>query len=134
MERARNFPEGPDDGGICVIEAFPGDIAERLLDLAAAVVALAEGLRKRAVTRHIGMQVVRAVTSAGANYQEARHAESRADFVHKVGVSAKELGETLYWLRLIDRLPGMPSATHVMRECDELVAILVASRRTARSR
>jgi four helix bundle protein len=115
-------------------ETRGGDIAERLLALSVAVVGLGEALPKRAMTRHIGLQVVRSVTSAGANYEEARHAESRADFVHKVGMAAKELGETLYWLRLIDRLPRMPSVTLVIGECDELVAILVASARTARSR
>jgi four helix bundle protein len=81
------------------------------------------------------MQAFRAATSAGANYQEARRAESRADFVHKVGLAAKELGETLYWLQLVTRLRHMPNATSALvREADELVAILVASGRTARAR
>ncbi len=110
-----------------------GDIAERLLELGANVVRLAERLPKRALTRHIALQVVRSVTSAGANYEEARHAESRADFVHKVGVAAKELGETLYWLRLVDKLALLPSNS-MAQETDELIAILVASARTARSR
>lgn len=68
-----------------------------------------------------------------SNYQEARHAESRADFVHKVGVAAKELGETLYWLRLVDKLALLPSSP-MAQEADQLIAILVASARTARSR
>jgi four helix bundle protein len=104
-----------------------------LLELGASVVRLAEGLPKRALTRHIALQVVRSVTSAGANYQEARHAESRADFVHKVGVAAKELSETLYWLRLVDKLALLPTRP-AAQEADELIAILVASARTARSR
>jgi four helix bundle protein len=110
-----------------------GDIAERLLELAAAVIRLAEKQPSRVLTRHIAPQLVRSVTSAGANYQEARHAESRADFVHKVGVAAKELSETLYWLRLIGKLGLLPD-TAALREADELIAILVASARTARSR
>jgi len=43
-----------------------GDIAERLLELAAAVVRLGEALPKRAIARHIGLQMVRSATSAGA--------------------------------------------------------------------
>jgi four helix bundle protein len=82
----------------------------------------------------MGLQIVRSATSAGANYQEARHAESRADFVHKIGVAAKELGETLYWLRLLDKLGLLPTGSGLPREADELIAILVASARTARSR
>jgi four helix bundle protein len=111
-----------------------GDIAERLLELAAAVARLVEALPQRAVTRHIGLQIFRSATSAGANYEEARHAESRADFVHKVGLAAKELGEALYWLRLLDKLALLRSDPAVQREADELIAILVASARTARTR
>jgi four helix bundle protein len=113
--------------------AVGGDIAERLLDLSVGVVTIVERLEDRALTRHIGLQVVRAATSAGANYQEARHAESRADFVHKVGVAAKELAEALYWLRLLNKL-GWLGDDALAREADELIAILVASARTARSR
>ena len=111
-----------------------GDIAERLLELAATVVRIAEALPKRAVARHIALEMVRATTSAGANYQEARHAESRADFVHKVALAAKELGEALYWLRLLDKLAMLRATPAVQREADELIAILVASLRTARAR
>jgi four helix bundle protein len=110
-----------------------GDIAERLLELAAGVVTLVAKLPRSAIPRHIGLQIVRSVTSAGANYQEARHAESRDDFIHKVGVAAKELSETLYWLRLLQKL-GMLTDTPLLRETDELIAILVASARTARAR
>lgn len=114
-------------------KARGSDIAERLLDLAAAVVRLVASLPRTAIPRHIGLQIARAVTSAGANYHEARHAESRDDFVHKVRVAAKELSETLYWLRLLRRL-GLLADPSLLRETDELIAILVASARTARAR
>jgi four helix bundle protein len=78
--------------------------------------------------------MVRSATSAGANYEEARHAESRADFVHKVCLAAKELGEALYWLRLMDKLALLRAEPTIQREADELIAILVASARTARAR
>jgi four helix bundle protein len=109
-----------------------GDVAERLLNLGAAVTKLTEALPRRPFTRHLGLQLIRSVTSAGANYQEARRAESRADSVHKIGVAAKELGETLYWLRLTEKLTSPGGLLHALREADELVAILVASARTAR--
>lgn len=95
---------------------------------------MADALPKRAVTRHIGLQLVRSATSAGANYEEARHAESRADFVHKVGVAAKELSEAVYWLRLLEKLRILRDGQQLLREADELTAILVASARTARAR
>jgi four helix bundle protein len=109
-----------------------GDIAERLLKLGADVVQMVEQVPKRPITRHAAFQLVRSATSAGANY-EACQAESRADFIHKVAVAAKELSEALYWLRLIEKLRGPTRTTHALvREADELVAILVASARTAR--
>jgi four helix bundle protein len=112
-------------------ERLGGDIVERLIDLGAAVIRFVDALPKRAVTRHIGIQLVRSTTSAGANYEEARRAESRADFIHKIGLASKELGEALYWLRLVQRLDLLHDAK-MMRETDELIAILVASARTAR--
>jgi four helix bundle protein len=46
-------------------------------------------------------QVLRSGTSIGANIREAKNAESRADFIHKMGISQKEADETLYWLELL---------------------------------
>ena len=110
------------------------DIAERLLALGAAAVGLARTVPRDASSRHVAAQLMRSATIGGANYEEARAAESRADFVHKIGIAAKELRETVYWLRLIHRTKM--SSTEVLpliKESDELVAILVASARTARA-
>ena len=94
---------------------------------------MVEKLPRTPWARHIGFQLVRAATSAGANYQEARHAESRADFVHKLSVGAKELGETLYWLQLLAELRLGGETWRLAQEADELIAILVTSGRTARA-
>src|SRR3954463_8028985 len=86
--------------------------------------------------KHIARQLVRAATGGGANYEEARGAESRADFIHKVGISNKELREALYWLRLTEEaaLVADSELASLIREADELVAILTASIRTAKQR
>ena len=49
----------------------------------------------------ISYQILKLATSIGANYREAVRAESKADFIHKIAVVAKEANETLYWLELI---------------------------------
>src|SRR5208282_6800899 len=49
----------------------------------------------------LGKQYLRAATSIGANIEEAQASESRADFIHKVGISQKEARESLFWLRLL---------------------------------
>ena len=46
-------------------------------------------------------QILRSGTSVGANIREAKNAESKADFIHKLGISQKEADETLYWLELL---------------------------------
>ena len=69
------------------------DIAERLLDAVEGVRQLLPGLRVDAASKHVAKQLWRAATGGGANYEEARGAESRADVVHKIRVATKELRE-----------------------------------------
>jgi four helix bundle protein len=110
------------------------DISDRLLGFAVRIIKLVLALPKNTVGRHVGGQLVRSGTSAGANYEEARGAESRADFMHKLGVAWKETREACFWLRVIHeaqllkptRLEGL------LREGGELSAILGSSLSTAK--
>ena len=109
------------------------NIADRLLAFAADVLVVADKLPKNATGRHVMTQLVRAASGGGSNYEEARAAESRADFVHKVAIAAKEAREALYWLRLIDRAKLCEvSVAALVGEANELVAILTSSVRTAK--
>lgn len=111
------------------------DIADRLLELGAAVVRIVKTLPKDTAGKHIGQQLLRAATSGGANYEEARAAESPSDFVHKVFVANKELRESIFWLKLIRRSELTPvSVVPILSEANQLTAILSASARTARKR
>ncbi len=49
----------------------------------------------------LSKQVLRSGTAIGALVREAQNAESKADFIHKLGVAQKENDETLYWLELL---------------------------------
>ena len=69
------------------------EIAERLMNLGVAAMRITTRLPKNPASRHLTLQLFRSATGAGANHEEARAAESRADFVHKVGVAAKEMRE-----------------------------------------
>jgi four helix bundle protein len=111
------------------------DIADRLLDAVEGVRQLLPGLRADAASQHVSKQLWRAVTGGGANYEEARGAESCADFVHKVRIATKELREAHYWLRVVQRSNWLPpgAADRLVDETSQLVAILVASARTAKS-
>lgn len=83
----------------------------------------------------IGKQVVRSVTSIGANYRSACRGRSHAEFVSKLGIVEEEADETLYWLELaVDaKLITMTHAAPLIKEADELTAIFSASRKTAKT-
>lgn len=112
------------------------NIATRLRLFAVTVVRLCRRLPDDPAAKHIARQLVRAATGGGSNYEEARGAESRADFIHKVGIANKEVREALYWLRLTNEavLVVDGELDSLMGEANELVAILTASIRTARQR
>jgi len=86
--------------------------------------------------KHIAMQILRSGTAPAPNYAEARGAESRADFIHKLGVVQKELNETSVWLRLLKRisLGNEDLLVAILRENVELARIIAASIKTARAR
>lgn len=82
----------------------------------------------------IGKQLLRSATSVGANYRAACRAQSRADFAAKLAIVAEEADETLYWLELLGE-PGLIKSERLkglVREADEWLAIVTASRKTAK--
>jgi four helix bundle protein len=86
-------------------------------------------------SRHVLRQVVRSASGGGSNYNEARSAESRADFVHKVSIAAKETRETHYWLQLMQEAELIEEPLdELIDEANQLVAILTQSVKTAKSR
>ena len=77
------------------------DLQERLLDFAVRIGAVVDSLPDTRLGRHTAGQLVRCGTSAPPNYAEACGAESKKDFIHKLGICLKELRESCVWLRLI---------------------------------
>jgi len=113
----------------------PGhDIAQRLLRLSIAAEEISRHLPSGANGRHVSTQLVRSATAAGANYDEARSPESRADFIHKLGIALKELREARYWLSFVAGSKMAAVDPVLLDEARQLIAILMASRRTAASK
>ena len=111
----------------------PQILEERLIDFAVTIIGVVESLPNSKAGNHIASQLIRSGTSPAPNYGEARSAEPRKDFVHKMKISLKELRETMIWLKIIARkrlghCSGIPEA---IAECDELIAIFVSSTKTA---
>jgi four helix bundle protein len=109
------------------------DLEDRFLTFAVQACRVADRLPRTMVGRHAAMQLVRAATSPAANYAEAVAAESRRDFVHKLRICLKELRETRTWLRFVQRMkfPAAGPTAAAGTECEELIAIIAASIRTA---
>jgi four helix bundle protein len=95
-------------------------LESRLITFAAAILSVSARLLKTPQARHISNQILRSGTAAAANYGEARGAESRSDFIHKMGIVLKELNETLIWLEVIAKAQLLPNA--------EIVAVISENR------
>ena len=109
------------------------DIERRLISFAMSTLNLCETFPPTSVGKHIGNQLMRSATSAAPNYAEARECESKADFIHKLGIVLKELNESRVWLRILQEQQLVPQerVELLFRECDELCRIIAVSWRTA---
>ncbi|MGN7783073.1 four helix bundle protein [Niabella sp. 22666] len=72
----------------------------------------------------ISKQLLRSGTSIGANSFEAQNSESKADFIHKMKVAAKESDETQYWLLLCAYANGFPDCSLLLQKHEELNNVL----------
>ena len=76
-------------------------IRDKSFAFALRVVKLAKYLEVEKREFVLSKQVLRSGTAIGALVREAEHAESQADFVHKMNIALKETNETIYWLDLL---------------------------------
>ncbi|MEQ8424947.1 MAG: four helix bundle protein, partial [Cyclobacteriaceae bacterium] len=72
----------------------------------------------------IAKQIIRSGTSIGANSNEAQDSESKADFVHKLKIAAKEARETRYWLELCKRSDSYPFDETLLTDLDSIQKVL----------
>lgn len=79
-------------------------------------------------------QIQRSGTSIGANYCEACDAESKADFIHKLGIAQKEANETIYWLKVLygSELITVEQYNELLLDVRELYKIIAASLKTVK--
>jgi four helix bundle protein len=84
----------------------------------------------------LSKQFIRSGTSIGANVEEANHAESTNDFIHKLSIANKESYETHYWIRLLRDTNEIPvdEATDILGRCEELIKMLTSSINTTKRR
>ena len=93
------------------------DLSDRLLTFSARVIRLLDTFPATKAAREVEGQLLRSGMGVGSNYEEARGADSRADFCNKLQISFKEMRETHYWLRLTD-------CASLLKDRAELAALL----------
>ena len=111
-------------------------VREKSFAFALRVVNLAKYLEAEKKEFVLSKQVLRSGTAIGALVREAEHAESKADFTHKMNIALKEANETLYWLELLHESEYIdkPSFESIRSDSAELVKLLAAIVKTARVR
>ena len=97
----------------------PQDIHKRIYNLVIRVVTFTKKIPKTQQNLVLITQVVKSVTSMGANDREADVAESRKDFIAKYSIVKKETNETIYWLEVIK---DINHSNNIQDEARELIS------------
>ncbi len=112
------------------------ELERRTKQFAIRVIQFVEDLPKSKTTDVLGYQLLKSGTSVGANYREANRAQSRADFIHKIGIVEKEIAETQYWLELFEEIDHGENTARadLLTELGELLAIFIAIGKSTRAK
>jgi four helix bundle protein len=108
----------------------------RTKDFAHRAVRLAEALPRSGLGQVVSMQLIRAATSAAANYRSACRSRSAPDFRNKLSIAEEECDEAAFWIEFA-RDHGLIKSDRVddlLKEANEILAMLVSSRRTSSRR
>jgi len=98
------------------------------------VIRMFEALPKGKTADVIGRQLLRSGTSVGANYRASCRAKSPADFISKMGTVEEETDESIFWMELLieSGLIQERLLKDLMREAEEILAIVISSIKTVR--
>lgn len=104
------------------------DLEKRTTEFSERIIDLVKSYNQNSVIRPIISQLVRSGTSIGANYCEANEANSKKDFHHKISLSKKEAKETMYWLKIINKIDKSQEneVQKLWKEAHEFVLIFAA--------
>ncbi len=101
-------------------------IKEKSLNFAVRIVSLFKYLKKDKSELVMSNQLLRSGTAIGALVREAEHAESKADFIHKLSIAQKETNDSLYWIELLLRTDYLSNEEYesINLEAVEIIKIL----------
>ena len=114
--------------------ASKNDLEERTLIFSCHLMDFVTTFGRSTAGEVLARQLLRSGTSIGANYREANRGESKADFIHKIGICEKEASETNYWLEICSKQQiGEASLREsLFKESGELLAIFTTIGRNAK--
>ncbi len=112
------------------------DLEERTAKFAEEIIEFCKTIKINSINKKIIEQLIKATGSVGANYCEATEAESKKDFIHKVGIARKELKESKHWLRLLAKsdFEKKEQIKKFWKEAHELLLIFAKINRTSRNK
>jgi four helix bundle protein len=118
---------------------FKLSLEKRTKAFAIAIVKFCIYLRKIGLSDAITTQPLKSGTSIGSNYREANRAESKKDFIHKIGIVEKEASETEYWLEVISESNildknASEQLTPLIKESKELLALFTSISKSAKKK
>lgn len=124
------------------------DLQNRTKKLAIAIIRFCSVLPQKQEFWVISKQLIRCATSVGANYRSACRGKSKPDFINKLSIVEEEADESLYWMEIIKELSNGEDGfskyefrmsnqmslelERLYKEMDEITAIIVASKKTAK--
>ncbi len=110
------------------------EMKQRTKSYANRIVKLCSTLTDGWIAQTLGRQLLRSGTSVGANYRAVCRAKSTADFINKLRVVEEECDESLFWMEVLvdNNLIKESRIRDLMKEADEILAIVVSSAKTAR--
>jgi four helix bundle protein len=109
------------------------ELKDRTKLFALRVIKLVKALPKSIEAKIIGNQILRSATSVAANYRAVCRSKSTKDFIAKLAIVIEESDETVFWLELIieSKLIKEALVINLLKEANEITAIMVASRHSA---
>ncbi len=108
-------------------------IKELAVELTVEITAICDNISGRSVFTN---QLLRSCSSIGANSYEAKYAQSRADFIHKLEIALKECFETEYWLEILFKVNAIDNNTYndLSNKCGTIRRKLIASIKTVKEK
>ena len=121
---------------VLVFNMNPEEFRNKSKSFGLRIIRLVEALPKTRTGDVISKQLLRSGTSVGANYRAACRAKSPADFIAKMKIVEEECDETIYWIEMLTDSGqiGQRLVIKLLKEADEILAMVVASIKTVRNR